>query len=137
MCLLFFQRYYYVIAIELVSGTSPQDPSTYQPQDLKKYDPVTTKPGTPYIAAVISSSDFSKSKQFVLGDGKTTSTSSSRRKRQARAVKDEYVNSALKPDKVYSVFIRAVSASVSDLFVCISFCCLHHYHHCPNTYHEN
>eukprot|EP00794_Sanderia_malayensis_P007980 gene7980-8837_t len=108
----FTAKYYYVIAVELVPGSNPSDPSTYKQADLKQYDAATYQPGTPYIAAVLTPALYAKyqSTAFLLGDGQTTTEATTpRRKRQARAAPNQFVNTALKPEKSYSVFIRAVS----------------------------
>eukprot|EP00794_Sanderia_malayensis_P017289 gene17289-19017_t len=125
----FIVKYYYIIAVEVLAESNLNDPSSYQDVDLKKYDPKTYQPGTPYIAAVLNSIEYDRLTHFTLGDGKTSKVISSRRKRQTRALNEEYVNTVLKPDKFYSVFLRAVSTSLmtmqTQLHLLISFSYVH------------
>ena len=98
--------------MEIVEGATSKDSSSYKQQDLKKYEASSYKPGTPYITAVLTSKEIMATSKFTVGNGKTTRIPTSRRKRQTRAVAEEYSNTALKPLTKYSVFIRAATSTV-------------------------
>ncbi len=100
------RRYYQVIVIENVSGSSLAKPDTYKTGSISAYVASTYKPGTPYITAEFSSSSFSTS--FTIGDGKQYSKS----KRKRRNTAGQYTNVGLKADTAYLVFQRAFLTDV-------------------------
>ena len=96
------------MVVEGPSSANLRDPSRYTLKELGPYNAATYKPGTPYVAAEISSASFVN--KFFIGDGKDY-LRSNRKRRHTRGIK--YSNIALKPDTPYSVFQRAFLSNVS------------------------
>jgi len=107
----FTPSYYYVIAIKITDSKKVQDPSTYKQEDLKKYQP--NLENTPYIAAVLTHDEVIKLKNFEVGNGMVTKSTTKRRRRLSRATVEEYRNQPLDPESTYSVFIRVHSTTSS------------------------
>ena len=98
-------RYFYVVALKLKDGKEPASSDSYENNELVTYDEAenSTNP-KPYIAAVVTSSDVDGN-MFVLGDGRNTSNSISRKRRSPTS---DYFNGPLEPDTSYSVFQRII-----------------------------
>ena len=96
-------RYFYVVALKLKDGKEPASSDSYS--ELVTYVEAenSTNP-KPYIAAVVTSSGVDGN-MFVLGDGRNTDDSTSRKRRSTTS---DYFNGPLEPGTSYSVFQRII-----------------------------
>jgi hypothetical protein len=94
-----------VVALKLKDGKEPASSDSYENSELVTY--VEAKKSSnpkPYIAAVVTSSGVDGN-MFVLGDGRNTSDSNSRKRRSTTS---DYFNGPLEPGTSYSVFQRII-----------------------------
>ena len=90
------------MALKFKDGKEPtSSPDSYENNELVTYDEAikSTNP-KPYIAAVITSKNEN---MFILGDGRKTSNSTSRRR---RSTSSDYYNGPLEPGTSYTIFQR-------------------------------
>ena len=97
-------RYFYVVALKLQDeNEKPSSSGSYENNQLVTYyEARKLSNPKPYIAAVIISSSVNGN-TFVLGDGRNTSNSTSRKR---RSTSSDYYNGPLEPAKSYSIFQR-------------------------------
>ena len=94
-----------MVALKLKDGKEPASSDSYENSELVTYAEAenSTNP-KPYIAAVITSSGVDRN-MFVLGDGRNTDDSTSRKRRSTTS---DYFNGPLEPGTSYSVFQRII-----------------------------
>jgi hypothetical protein len=104
------------VALKLQDGKEPASSDSYENNELVTYAEAenSTKP-KPYIAAVVTSSGVDGN-MFVLGDGRNTDDSTSRKRRSTTS---DYFNGPLEPGTSYSVFQRII---INEM-VCIGVGC--------------
>ena len=97
-------RYFYVVALKLQNeNEKPSSSASYENNELVTYDEARKLPNPkPYIAAVITSSSVNGN-TFVLGGGRNTRNSTSRKR---RSTSSDYYNGPLEPGTSYSIFQR-------------------------------
>ncbi len=93
------------MALKLRDCIEPASSDSYENSELMTYVEArrSTNP-KPYIAAVITSSSV-VGKTFILGDGRNTSDSKTRKRRSTTS---DYFNGALEPGTSYSIFQRII-----------------------------
>ena len=94
-----------MVALKLKDGKEPASPNSYENNELLTYAEAekSTNP-KPYIAAVVTSSGV-EGNMFILGDGRNTSHSTSRKRRSTTS---DYFNGPLEPGTSYSIFQRII-----------------------------
>ena len=96
-------RYFYVVALKLQDENEKPSSGSYENNELITYEKARKLSSPkPYIAAVIISSSVNGN-TFVLGDGRITSNSTSRKR---RSTSSDYYNGPLEPGTNYSIFQR-------------------------------
>ncbi|CAB3999610.1 Receptor-type tyrosine- phosphatase delta, partial [Paramuricea clavata] len=105
--------YFYVVALKLKDGKEPASSDSYENNELVTYGEAenSTNP-KPYIAAVVASSVVDGN-MFVLGDGRNTSNSTSRKRRSPTS---DYFNGPLEPGTSYSVFQRIIINEMGEYY---------------------
>ena len=117
---MFLFRHFYVVALKLKDGEEPNSSGSYENNELVTYaEARKSSDPKPYIAAVFTPDGVDES-VFVLGDGKNTSGSTSRRRRSAAS---DYYNGPLEPGTRYSIFQRIIFNDqvfyLSQRFLCL------------------
>jgi hypothetical protein len=89
------------VALKLKDGQESQSPASYENNELVTYaEAKQSNDPKPYIAAVLTSKDEN---MFILGDGRSTSDPTSRRR---RSTSSDCYNGPLEPGTSYSIFQR-------------------------------